>query len=272
MREKLGDEEKRQENEAKRNKSEQMQTQPKETKPTPQPSESYKCLHNFGYLGQLSNRKETPDECMMCKKLIECMFSKPGLTTSLSPAPSFQPAPSKSMPSMHSEPVVEEKNVKETVEKIEKPVNPQAYEALEKLTAEEDGEPEAPKQQITNLPSQQFVVDKFGGFLVRSDTVQIDSDVLQRWSSMIDGKEISEADVETSSGRIARCRIKVISDKKLLGTGVIRIPEELCEKLELNSGERIRVKPVVPKRKKLNDAPGFSAYDYQFQPTRGYQF
>src|SRR3990170_3279639 len=150
--------------------------------------------------------------------------------TPLKPSPRFQPASLKSMP---SEPIAEEENVEETeeaVEEIEEPLTPDTQEIPEVKT-EEEVEPEAPKQ-IINVPSQQLIVDRFGGFMVKSDIVQADSDVLQRWSSMLDVKEISEVDVETFSGKTARCKVKVISDQKLEGRGFIRIPEKLCDKFE----------------------------------------
>jgi predicted regulator of Ras-like GTPase activity (Roadblock/LC7/MglB family) len=165
--------------------------------------------------------------------------------TPLKPSPRFQPASLKSMPSMPPEPIAEEENVEETeaVEKIEEPLTPDAQEIPEVKT-EEEVEPEAPRQ-IINVPSQQLIVDRFGGFMVKSDIVQVDSDVLQRWSSMLDVKEISEVDVETFSGKTARCKVKEISDQKLEGRGFIRIPEKLCDKLELKRGELVRVKPAI---------------------------
>jgi predicted regulator of Ras-like GTPase activity (Roadblock/LC7/MglB family) len=179
-------------------------------------------------------------------KVLDSISLKDVPPTPLKPTPRFQPAPSKSMPSMPTEPIMEEENVEETeeaVEKIEKPLTSDAQEIPEVKT-EEEVEPEAPKQ-IINLPSQQFIVDKFGGFMVKSDTVQIDSDALQRWSSMSDVNEISEVDIETFSGKTARCKVKMINDQKLEGRGLIRIPEKLCDTLELKKGELVRVKPVV---------------------------
>jgi predicted regulator of Ras-like GTPase activity (Roadblock/LC7/MglB family) len=170
--------------------------------------------------------------------------------TPIKPAPRFQLAPLKSMPSMPPEPIAEEENVEKTeeaVEKIEEPLTPEAQKIPEEKT-EEEVKPEAPKQ-IINLPSQQLIVDRFdrfGGFMMRSDTVQVDSDVLQRWNSMLDEKEISEVDVETFGGKTARCKVKVINDQKLEGRGFIRIPEKLCDKLELKRGELVRVKPTMP--------------------------
>jgi hypothetical protein len=150
---------------------------------------------------------------------------------------------------MPSEPIVEEENfeeteeTEETIERIEEPETPEPQKLLDAKTQEEV-EPDTAKQ-IISLPSQQFIVDRFGGFMVRSDTVQIDSDVLQRWGSMLDEKEISEVDLETFSGKTARCKTKAINDQKLEGRGLIRIPEKLCGMLELKRGELVRVKPVA---------------------------
>jgi len=162
------------------------------------------------------------------------------------PQTQFKPAPSK--------PLGKEEVIEETVDEAEAPVSPEAPEVLESETEieaqdeeeeEAQSEAEAPKRLI-NLPSQQLIVDKFGGLMVRSDTVQIDSEVLQRWGSLMDVKEIREVDVETFSGKTARCKAKVISDEKLEGRGLIRIPEKLCDTLEVKRGELVRVKPIVP--------------------------
>ncbi|NIO37111.1 hypothetical protein GTO27_05345, partial [Candidatus Bathyarchaeota archaeon] len=56
---------------------------------------------------------------------------------------------------------------------------------------------------------------------MRADTVQLDADVLERWSSLSDdGKEIKEVEIETFGGRMAECKVKTISDSKLEGRGL----------------------------------------------------
>jgi len=157
------------------------------------------------------------------------------------PRTQFRPAP--------SEPLVTEEAVEETVEKPEETEEIEAPEPLEaseeETEAEAETEVESP-EPITDLPSQQLIVDKFGGFMVRADTVQLDFEILERWSSLLDVKEIREVDIETFSGKTTRCKAKVISDQKFEGRGLIRIPEKTCEALELKRGELVRVKPVVP--------------------------
>jgi hypothetical protein len=32
------------------------------------------CPYHFGYLSERSREKETPEECMTCEKLVQCMF------------------------------------------------------------------------------------------------------------------------------------------------------------------------------------------------------
>jgi len=100
--------------------------------------------------------------------------------------------------------------------------------------------------QIETAPSQQLIVDRFSGLMVKSDQVQLDADVLKRWSALLNGAEISEVEVESFSGKSLRCRVKVITDSKLEGRGLIRIPEKACQSLEVRRGELVRVKPVIP--------------------------
>lgn len=100
--------------------------------------------------------------------------------------------------------------------------------------------------QTETVPSQQLIVDRFSGLMVKSDQVQLDADVLKRWSALTNGTEISEVEVESFSGKSLRCRVKVITDSKLEGRGLIRIPEKACQSLEVRRGELVRVKPLVP--------------------------
>ena len=82
--------------------------------------------------------------------------------------------------------------------------------------------------------------------MVKADTVQLDADVLKRWSALLNVNEVNEVDIETFSGKTARCKTKLINDSKLEGRGLIRIPEKTCQQLDVRRGELIRVKPVVP--------------------------
>ncbi len=139
-----------------------------------------------------------------------------------------------------------EEIAQEPTEAVEQPQTQHDQESpgLE-MRAEQPEAETAPKRQMTNVPSQQFIIDKLGGFMVRSDTVQMDSEILQRWKEILNGQEITEVDIETFGETTARCKIKVINDKKLEGRGLVRLPEKLCRSLELKKGELVRVKPVI---------------------------
>jgi len=104
---------------------------------------------------------------------------------------------------------------------------------------------ELPKQRPVELPSQQLIVDRFSGLMVKSNTVQLDAEILKRWSDELEVEGIGEVDVETFSGRTVRCKAKVINDAKLEGRGLIRIPEKTCQSLDVRRGELVRVKPVL---------------------------
>lgn len=96
------------------------------------------------------------------------------------------------------------------------------------------------------LPSQQLIVDRFSGFMVKSDTIQLDAEILKRWSEELGVEGINEVEIETFSGRNVRCKTKVINDPKLEGRGLIRIPEKTCQSLDVRRGELVRVKAVAP--------------------------
>jgi predicted regulator of Ras-like GTPase activity (Roadblock/LC7/MglB family) len=103
---------------------------------------------------------------------------------------------------------------------------------------------ETPKRP-QEIPSQQLIVDRFSGFMVKTDTVQLDAEILKRWSEDLDVESVSEVDVETFSGRTVRCKTKIINDPKLEGRGLIRIPEKTCQTLDVRRGELVRVRPVI---------------------------
>jgi len=97
------------------------------------------------------------------------------------------------------------------------------------------------------MPSQQLVVDNLSGFRSRlaGDTVEIDHEILKQWSELIDGKDVNEVEIEAFSGKKARCRVRAIEDSKLVGNGLIRIPEKPFQALEVKKGELVRVKPLA---------------------------
>ena len=145
------------------------------------------------------------------------------LLEKIAPAPLKKPIPEKNV-------AVKEESQEKTIEKIAE------------STIEEKVEPEMPL-----VPTNQLIVDTFGGLLVRHDTVKIDSEILSQWSEMLDKKNINLVEIETFEGKTAQCKVKPIKDTKLKGKGIIRIPEKLCELLDIKKGELVRVRPAISK-------------------------
>jgi len=167
-------------------------------------------------------------------------------------SPSLAPTPFKPTSPIPYSPVrpapselrIEEEEKEEEAAEEEKYVEAEETEEPEAL---EPGKPQRIEahKQLENVPSQQLIVDRFGGFMVKADTVQLDADILKRWSALLDVNEIDEVDIETFSGKTARCKAKLITDSKLEGRGLIRIPEKTCQLLDVRRGELVRVKPVA---------------------------
>ena len=121
-------------------------------------------------------------------------------------------------------------------------------ESQEKTITEEISEPalnEEAEPKLSPIPTNQLIVDTFGGLLVRQDTVKIDSEILSQWSEMLDEKDIKLVEIETFEGKTAQCKVKPIKDTKLRGKGIIRVPEKLCELLDIKKGELVRVRPAI---------------------------
>jgi len=45
-----------------------------EEKPAETPESPPGCHHHFGYLGERSSKEKIPDECIMCKDIVQCML------------------------------------------------------------------------------------------------------------------------------------------------------------------------------------------------------
>ena len=94
-----------------------------------------------------------------------------------------------------------------------------------------------------HTPSKQLIVDTLSGFFV-GDSVQIDLQILEQWSQLLNGKSVDEVEIEAIDGKTAQCKVKEINDSKLQGKGIIRVPEKICKTLEVENGELVKVKPT----------------------------
>lgn len=142
------------------------------------------------------------------------------LLDNIGPAPLKYPSPSHTLP----EPEEEEELSKEI---------------------EEEEENEVDEAEELELPSNQLIVESFGGLLVRSDTVQISEEIVSQWQDALNGKGIDFVQVESFNGKASECKVKTLDGSKLENKAIIRIPEKLCQTLDIKKGELVRVKPVI---------------------------
>ena len=119
-------------------------------------------------------------------------------------------------------------------------------EESEKTEHEEQAESGNKSETILpKAPVNQFIVENLGGLFVSGDTVRIDNDILLKWKELYEDRAIEEVEIETFSGKSARCKLKPIKDSKHEGKGIIQIPEKIQAALDIRKGELVRVKPVV---------------------------
>ena len=116
----------------------------------------------------------------------------------------------------------------------------------------EEPEPIAPKKtyprkkKITTEPIvNQLIIEDLGGLLVPSDTVRIDNETLSQWEESYDGNKIDTVEIETFDGKSKLCKVKRIKDSEFEGKGIIRMPTKIQDKLGIQKGELVRVKPVI---------------------------
>lgn len=106
------------------------------------------------------------------------------------------------------------------------------------VSASYSSEPSLPK-----APASQFMVEKISGFMVASDTVRVDSDVIAKWSYLYGDKQILEVHIETLEGKKTSCKFKPIKESN--GKGAIQIPEKILQTLQTSKGKLVIVKPVI---------------------------
>ena len=126
--------------------------------------------------------------------------------------------------------------LKEEDEEVEEAID----EVEEKI--KEDSKDKMPEFE---LPSSQLIVESFGGFLARGDTVEISEEVMSKWVEDSKDGKINHVEVEAFNGQAKQCRVKALGESKLENSAIIRIPEKICQTLDIKKGELVRVKPVI---------------------------
>jgi hypothetical protein len=136
------------------------------------------------------------------------------------------------------------------VEEISQDVDEEGITTIESELQEEQSEPEDElKQYLPDPPVTQFMVENIGGLLAGSDTVRIDSSVMQQWKDLFGERKIEEVDVETLNGHTLRCKFKPIKDSKHEGKGIIQLPQKIQRQLQTSKGDLVMVKPAITWRR-----------------------
>ncbi len=171
------------------------------------------CSHYFGYLSQLSREKEMPDECLICKTLIECKCSKTNST----------PLEIKPKTVVIAEP-------KQPLEEIEVTVKQEPQPRIEPQTKTE--------QPYTEVLGNHFVVENQDvSYSSESDTVYLNKELLLDW-----GGKIEKVDIQTDFGKKMRCKVVPSTDPR---KEVILIPDEIQHALGVKKNELVSVEPVI---------------------------
>jgi len=134
----------------------------------------------------------------------------------------------------------EAKEAEEIEELDEGTAMAELYGETEQIELPADSEPLLPEPPVTQL-----IVENLGGFLVPSDTVRVDEDVIAQWNELYSENKIGEVEIEALNGKTTRCKVKEIKKSKDSGKGIIKMPEKIQVTLEIASGELVTVKPVI---------------------------
>ncbi len=94
-------------------------------------------------------------------------------------------------------------------------------------------------------PVTQFMVEKIGGLLVSSDTVRVDSGVIEKWSDLFGDTQITQIHIETLEGKTTICKFRAVKEADINAKGIIQIPEKILQSLQTSKGKLVIVKPVI---------------------------
>ncbi len=97
---------------------------------------------------------------------------------------------------------------------------------------------------LPDPPANQLMVEKIGGLLVPSDTVQIDGAVIAKWNDLFESKRITLLQIETLEGRVITCKFKALKESGK-AKGIIQIPEKILQALQTSKGNLVIIKPVI---------------------------
>jgi len=90
--------------------------------------------------------------------------------------------------------------------------------------------------------SQDLLVDSLKGFF--ASDVQIDGEILEKWSHLFEGGKIVEVIISASEKKTL-CRVKGVRDPELRGKGIIKMPKKIRKSLKVEKGNFVKVTPVT---------------------------
>ncbi len=103
---------------------------------------------------------------------------------------------------------------------------------------------------LLSQPSKKLVVDTIGGFFA-GNSVEIYAETIGEWTDNSNSDahkrafdSVRQVQIETSDGKSALCDVKKITDSKMKGKNLIRIPKKLCKTLKIEKGDFVVVKPT----------------------------
>ncbi len=120
------------------------------------------------------------------------------------------------------------------------PQEPISDESATEVPATFSSDPPLPQPPVT-----QFMVEKIGGLLVSSDTVRVDSGVIEKWSDLYGDTQITQIHIETLEGRSTTCKFRAVKEADINAKGIIQIPEKILQSLQTSKGKLVIVKPVI---------------------------
>lgn len=106
-------------------------------------------------------------------------------------------------------------------------------------------EPESPMEPLLPKPPiNQLMIEKIKGVLVSSDTVRVDSEVIESWTELY-GDKVLSINIQTLDGKTTSCKFKAVKESKSNAKGIIQIPEKILQTLQASKGQLVMVKPEI---------------------------
>ncbi len=115
----------------------------------------------------------------------------------------------------------------------------------EEPNMDSDSEPESSMEPVLPKPPiNQLMIEKIKGMLVASDTVRVDSEVIESWTELYGDKTLL-INIQTLDGKTTTCKFKPVKESKSNAKGIIQIPEKILQTLQASKGQLVMVSPEI---------------------------